>query len=183
MMDALASLFSYEQSLILLIAFESSLLVCRIQRQLDQWDYGFLPERLHERGRRACAYRYFEVSANRCQESLPMLRRTFLQVNLQVLPLPQRFCMLSPDMCRVTLDTVQTSEAGVRGYTKNYESLTCRSDMAMIFNIRVELVVKPVTIKHYPCPPIREIHRIEQHAGSTSGNFWCILFLNPTCGT
>ena len=121
MMDALASsLFSYERSLILLIAFESSLLVCRIQRQLDQWDYGFLPERLHERGRWACAYRYFEVSANRCQESLPMLRRTFLQVNLQVLPLPQRFCLLSPDMCRVTLDTVQRSRSS-RLYKKLWE--------------------------------------------------------------
>ena len=122
MMDAFASsLFSYERSLILLIAFESSLLVCRIQRQLDQWDYGFLPERLHERGRWACAYRYFEVSANRCQESLPMLRRTFLQVNLQVLPLPQRFCLLPPDMCRVTLDTVQRSRSS-RLYKKLWES-------------------------------------------------------------
>ena len=107
MMDALASHFSYERSLFLLIDFESSLLVCRIQRQLDQWDHGFLPERLHERGRWACAYRYFEVSANRCQESLPLLRRTFLQVNLQVLPLPERFCMLPPGMVWVTLDTVR----------------------------------------------------------------------------
>ena len=178
MMDALASLIYYERSLILLIAFESSLLVCRIQRQLDQWDYGFLPERLHERGRWACAYRYFEVSANRCQESLPMLRRTFLQVNLQVLPLPQRFCMLSPGMCRVTLDTVQRGGSS-RLYKKNYESLTCHSDMAMIFSKRVELVVNPVTFKHYPCPPIREIHRIEQHAGSTSGNFLVHSFSKP----
>ena len=121
MMDALASLIYYERSLILLIAFESSLLVCRIQRQLDQWDYGFLPERLHEWGRWACAYRYFEVSANRCQESLPMLRRTFLQVNLQVLPLPQRFYVLPLGMCRVTLDTVQRSGSS-RLYKKLWES-------------------------------------------------------------